>query len=168
MFQDAFGRALSWGHTNVDHDLLLRKFNHLLMTSAAPGQCFMATVHPRPGSSVDFVREFLPSRPMIKITCHDRLSKQFRKLSCHYKLNNWDRDVSCRLDLENEQEWIKDFANPSLEVEWRNVVLGNPAREFDRIQEFLKRQGNWGVFYRMLEDYINRNRKILDEILVDQ
>ena len=168
LFQDSFGRALSWGHHVIDYKLLLRNFDHVLMTTTVIDQHYIVTVHPRPVASMDFVLEYLSSRPMIKITCQNKMSKQFRKLSCFYKLKGWDRDINNRLNLENEQGWVTQFTNPAIEVEWQDIVLNHPKREFERIQEFLGQQGNWEVFSQMLQDYVARNQEILQKIPIDQ
>lgn len=168
LFQDAFGRALSRGDHEIDVGFMLRKFNHVLMDLDHQDQRFMVTMHPRPSASVDFVRQNLASRPMIKITCRERLSKQFRKLSCFYKLGSGDHDIVHRLDLEDEQGWVDRLTNPGIEVEWRDIILDHPAREFERVQRLLGQTGDWDVFYAMLEDYLARNQKILQEIPVDQ
>lgn len=165
--QDPFGRELAGNSAVPDFIKLRAKINDCLLSSNQETR-YLVSLHPRPETRARFVRDHLPSRPMIKIVCRDRLSKQFRKLACYYKLKSQDNDTTRNLDWDNEGEWLNYFMNPSIEIEWSDLFLHNRDREFNRIDAFMGYGGDQNKFMQFMDEYLERNRSIIDTLLVDQ
>jgi hypothetical protein len=165
-YDDFFGKCLARGDHTIDHELLLKKVNHRLLHSQ-PTILHIGAVHPRPPAAVDFINLHMPKVPMIKIVCRDTLSKKFRKLACYYKLGSDDKFLK-NLLLPREMAWADDLKNPSIEVEWRTLFVDNTRDEFKKIESFIGQPGNFELFSQLVSDYVQRNRQILDECLVDQ
>lgn len=156
IYMDFLGRNLNSGFDELDHQQIVDFANSFISNSN--GDFYLIIAHPT-DSTMEFIQQHLPAFPLIEITVLDPYSMAFSKRAAVGKIHK-GKTTNTYKDRPGE---ISYRATQHLQVEWKDMILSNPAHEFKRITNFLGLDGSAERFVELVNDYVNRNQEYLND-----
>lgn len=164
-FGDFFGRSLNGGSTVIDNNIMLDRIKLFFEDAVEVKQHHIGLSHPYPPSSIEFIKQYLSDIPVIEITITSEISRKFKFYAANAKIPASSRSYVPTTELLPSFQWPSVYqAHKQLSVEWADLIILDPAGEFNRIKQFLGITGNTDKFVSMIKDYRERNIDLLTYI----
>jgi hypothetical protein len=157
IYMDFLGRNLNSGFDELNPQAILDCANRFV--SRVTSDFYLIIAHPT-DSSLAFIQQHLSNLPMIEITLKDPYSMEFSKRAAVGKIHKGTTANT----YQDRPGTISYCAQRHLQVEWKDIILTNPRQEFERILKFLGLQGSADRFAFLVDDYVSRNQKYLNEV----
>lgn len=156
---DFFNRSLTTGLNEVTEELVVKGVNIFLDHVIDLKDRNIALSHHN-HESLNFIQEFLPKVPVIEVTTYTDLSKKFRHIGIKNKIT----------PVVNAKA-VRAYTNCGirfrhhLQIEWSDLFLTNPMVVLKRLEEFLGMSGDQEIFISVINDYLVRNKSLIDQIV---
>ena len=164
-YLDVLKRSLNGGNPEIDPQTVVRRYNEY-QSESHPGTQHIAMAHPSE-VVIDFIKQYLPTAPVLEITLNSQISKEFALKSVQEKINNTDyinsgqaaRPQGLELSMikfENDYRPRRYQSQKHLCIEWEDIIINDTLQQFTSIQEFFGTGGDATKFVSMITDYKSR------------
>ena len=158
-YSDYFGRSLNSGDSAIDPAVVVQRINLFFnQRSAIINKYHIGIMHPN-AASVGFVSKYFAHCPVIEITRTSEISQKFGTTASQSKIEKTAIRPASAQNLP-----VEYHAQHHLKIEWEDLMLNKTSSMFAQILEFLQVSGDDTTFTNSVQDYLHRNKSIIDQL----